>query len=226
MGGLGFFGPTPGPTAGPGSQCGLRADVRLERGDSNLRSFAAVQGALVMHPIFAYGSSRSSWLPPGQGRGGGMLRSHSLISAAIRRHAHPGRAAGGRKWRLGTKMWITNGTVAVWWCGPDAGRHPGFLVEKGTPGFRAPEIRNKWSLRASVTSELVLEDVVVDKPPACCRRLGPQGGALLSRRPATHRLGVLSAADACYQCALDYRDTSVRQAHRRLPAPAGSSPGW
>jgi glutaryl-CoA dehydrogenase len=118
------------------------------------------------------------------------------------------REAGG-KWRInGTKMWITNGSiadVAVVWAQTDEGVR-GFLVERGTPGFSAPEMHGKWSLRASVTSELVLEDVIVDEEqsllPGVKGLKGPLG--CLTQARFGIAWGVLGAADACYQCALEY----------------------
>src|SRR2546421_10188460 len=140
----------------------------LERGDSGVRSFASVQGALVMYPIFAYGSEeqRRAWLPamaagekigcfgltePNAGSDPGSMRTTAKRD--------------GSDWVLnGAKMWITNGSiadVAVVWARTDGGEINGFLVEKEMPGFEAPLMHHKLSLRASGTSELVLRDVRV-----------------------------------------------------------------
>jgi glutaryl-CoA dehydrogenase len=105
-------------------------------------------------------------------------------------------------------MWITNGTladVALVWAQTDDGVR-GFLVEKGTPGFSAPEMKGKWSLRASVTSELVLEDVLVDEEASLLPGVKGLKGPLACLSQARFGIawGVLGAADACYQCALDY----------------------
>jgi glutaryl-CoA dehydrogenase len=105
-------------------------------------------------------------------------------------------------------MWITNGTVAdvaVVWARTSEGIR-GFLVEKGTPGFSAPEMHGKWSLRASVTSELVLEDVEVDEEASLLPLAHGLKPALSCLTQARYGIawGVLGAADACYQCALDY----------------------
>src|SRR6187401_1542657 len=142
--------------------------LELEAGDSGVRSAVSVQGSLAMFAIWRWGSEeqKERWLPamhrgeaigcfgltePDAGSDPGTMRTHA-------------RREGG-DWVLnGTKMWITNGTiadVAVVWAQTDDGEIRGFLVEKGTPGFSAPEIHKKLSLRASVTSELVLDDVRV-----------------------------------------------------------------
>jgi glutaryl-CoA dehydrogenase len=167
---LGVFGPTVPAEYGAAGLNNVAAGLiyqELERGDSGLRSFCSVQGGLVMYPIHEFGSEaqKRHWLPKlakGEAIGcfgltepdfgsnpGGML--------TTARKDGKGYVLNGRK------MWITNGTVAdvaVVWAKLD-GRIKGFLVEKGTPGYSAPEQKHKWSLRASVTSELVLEDVRV-----------------------------------------------------------------
>src|SRR4030042_2454029 len=135
----------------------------LERGDSGLRSFASVQGALVMYPIFTWGSEeqKRQWLP--------KLATGEKIGCFGLTEPDFGSNPGGMKTHAvekkdgyvlnGAKMWITNGTiadVAVVWA-KLGGEVRGFLVEKGTIGFSAPEIKHKHSLRASVTSELVFQ---------------------------------------------------------------------
>jgi glutaryl-CoA dehydrogenase len=165
---LGVFGPTiPTEYGGPGLNnvaAGLIYQ-EMERGDSGLRSFVSVQGGLVMYPIFSMGSEaqKRRWLP--------LLASGKAIGCFGLTEPDFGSNPGGMLTTAkkdgnsyilnGRKMWITNGTlsdVAVVWAKLD-GRIKGFLVEKGTPGFTAPEQKHKWSLRASVTSELVLQDV-------------------------------------------------------------------
>lgn len=168
LGRLGVFGSNlPGEASGGGlSEVAYGLICReLERGDSGLRSFVSVQSSLVMWPIHTYGSDeqRQEWLPrlasgeavgcfgltePGFGSNPGGMRT------VARRD--------GEDWVLdGHKLWITNGSVAdvalVWARVDDTFR--GFLVPAGTPGFSAPEQHRKWSLRASITSELVLEGV-------------------------------------------------------------------
>jgi len=183
----------------------------LERGDSGLRSFASVQGSLVMYPILTYGSDeqKDHWLPElAAGRAVGCFGltepdagSHvgAMLTKAERR---------GDGWVLnGTKRWITNGSVAdvsVIWARTEEGVR-GFLVEKDRPGFEAPDIKGKFSLRASVTSELYLTDVEV--PDA--NRL-PKADSLraplscLTQARYGIAWGVIGAAMACYDESLQY----------------------
>src|SRR5687767_14287903 len=133
----------------------------LERGDSALRSFASVQGALVMYPIFTFGSpqQKKDWLPR-------LARGEKLGCFGLTEPDHGSDPGGmitravkkGDRWSLnGAKSWITNGTiadVAVVWAKVDDDVR-GFLVESGTKGFTAPEIKHKLSLRASITSQLI-----------------------------------------------------------------------
>jgi glutaryl-CoA dehydrogenase len=141
----------------------------LERGDSGVRSYCSVQGGLVMYPIHEYGSEeqKKRWLPQlakGQKTGcfGLSEPDHGSDPAGMETRAE----LKGNEWVLnGTKRWITNGTiadVAVVWARTDKGIN-GFLVEKGMKGYSAPLIEGKFSLRASVTSELVFEDVRLPK---------------------------------------------------------------
>jgi glutaryl-CoA dehydrogenase len=183
----------------------------LERGDSALRSFASVQGALVMYPIFAFGSDEQKrhWLPrlasgesigcfgltePDHGSDPG-----SMITRAERK---------GRFWILnGAKSWITNGTiadVAVVWAKVD-GQVRGFLVEKGCRGFSAPEIRHKMSLRASVTSQLIFEDCEIPEENLLPGSAGLKS-PLLCLNQARYGIawGAIGAAMACYHAALEY----------------------
>src|SRR5437879_4200031 len=137
----------------------------LERGDSGVRSFASVQGALVMYPIHTFGSEaqKNRWLPAmakGEAIGCFGLTEPDAGSnpAAMKTRA----VKKGERWLLnGAKAWITNGSiadVAVVWARTDEGVR-GFLVEKGTKGFTSKDHIGKFSLRASVTSELILQDV-------------------------------------------------------------------
>jgi glutaryl-CoA dehydrogenase len=217
---LGLFGPTL-PEAYGGLDLGSVAYglmmMELERGDSGLRSFASVQGALAMYAIYRYGSEdqRQRWLPPmarGERIGCFGLTEPDAGSdpGAMRTRA---RLDGDAYVLDGTKRWITNGTiadVAVVWARDDAGEIGGFLVERGSQGFSAPEIETKASMRASVTSELILEGVRV---PLDARLPGAKGlGAPLScLTQARYGIawGALGAAIACYEEALDYSQGRV-----------------
>ncbi|MBE0568006.1 MAG: acyl-CoA dehydrogenase family protein [Krumholzibacteria bacterium] len=213
MGELGLLGPA---VRGPGC-AGLSYTVygiiceELERGDSGLRSFASVQGSLVMWPIAAYGSpaQKERWLPDlAAGRKVGCFGltepDHGSDPGSMSTTA----VQDGDGWILsGAKLWITNATVAdvavVWARGP-AGVL-GFLVEKGTPGFAANPIHGKWSLRASDTGELVLDQVRV---PESSRLPGARGlkAPLSCLNEARYGIawGAVGAAADCYETALRY----------------------
>ncbi|MBA2565003.1 MAG: acyl-CoA dehydrogenase family protein [Gemmatimonadetes bacterium] len=198
----------------------------LERGDSGVRSFASVQGALVMYPIFAFGSDEQKrhWLPrmaAGQAIGCFGLTEPDFGSNPAGMRTVAERTADG--WRLnGSKMWITNGTiadVAVVWAktrgdeadgaggvdGAGVGTIRGFLVERGTPGYAAPEMHRKHSLRASVTSELTFDDCEI---PAA--NLLPESGGLKSPLMCLTQArygiawGACGSAMACYDEAVRY----------------------
>jgi glutaryl-CoA dehydrogenase len=183
----------------------------LERGDSGLRSFVSVQGALVMYPIKEYGSEeqKQRWLPAlqqGQAIGcfGLTEPDYGSNPAGMRARA----VKDGDHYLLnGEKAWITSGTiadVAVVWARTEEGIR-GFLVEKGTPGYTSKDIKGKWSLRASVTSSLSLQDVRV---PACNMLPKAQGlkAALSCLTQARYGIGwgAIGAAMACYNEALEY----------------------
>ena len=190
----------------------------LERGDSGLRSFASVQGSLVMFPIHSYGSDaqKERWLPPlaaGNAIGCfGLTESNAgshvagMLTKAVRK---------GDGWVLnGSKYWITNGSLAdvsIVWAKTEEGVQ-GFLVERDHPGFEARDIKGKFSLRASVTSELVLQDVEL---PDENRLPGVQGlrGPLSCLNQARYGIawGAVGAAMACYDEALQYtRERAVQ----------------
>jgi glutaryl-CoA dehydrogenase len=190
----------------------------LERGDSGVRSLASVQGALVMYPIHRYGSEeqKQRWLPAmaaGQAIGCFGLTEPDFGSNPAGMLTRARRSGG--DWVLsGTKRWITNGSiadVALVWARTDDGIVNGFLVEKGTKGFSASEMTGKWSLRASVTSELVLEEVRV---PDSARLPGADGlkGPLSCLSQARYGIvwGALGAAMACYHTALEYAKSRVQ----------------
>lgn len=213
MGRLGFFGANL-----EGYGCAGMSNVEyglimqeLERGDSGVRSFVSVQGALVMYPIYTYGSEeqKQQWLPrlqSGQAIGCFGLTEPDFGSnpAGMRTTA---RRDGG-DWILnGEKTWITSGTladVAIVWARAEEGIR-GFLVEKGTPGFTSSDIHGKLSMRASVTSSLSLSDCRV---PASAMLPGARGlkGPLGCLSQARYGIGwgVLGAAMDCYETARQY----------------------
>jgi glutaryl-CoA dehydrogenase len=183
----------------------------LERGDSGLRSFASVQGALVMYPIYTYGSEEQKrrWLPELQS--GEAVGCFGLTEPDFGSNPSAMRATAekrGDEWILnGEKTWITNGSAAdvaiVWARAADGVR--GFLVEKGTPGFETSDIHGKLSMRASVTSSLHFSGCAI---PESDRLPGAQGlasalGCLTQARFGIG-WGVLGAAMDCYETARSY----------------------
>ena len=222
MGRLGFFGPTLPEEYGCANLSSVAYGLlmyELERGDSSLRSMASVQGSLVMYPIFRYGSEaqKRRWLPrlaSGEAIGCFGLTEPDFGSNPAGMRTRADREPGGR-WRLnGSKMWITNGSIAdvalIWAKAGDGVR--GFLVEKGTPGFTAPQMKGKWSLRASVTSELVLDNVLVDEEHSLLAGAAGLKGPLSCLNQARYGIawGALGAADHCYQTALSYALSRVQ----------------
>ena len=213
MGRLGFFGANL-----EGYGCAGMSNVEyglimqeLERGDSGLRSFVSVQGALVMYPILTYGSEeqKQRWLPALQS--GAALGCFGLTEPDFGSNPAGMRTRAlqvGDCWVLsGEKTWITNGTladVAVVWARTDDGIR-GFLVEKGTPGFTASDIHGKWSMRASVTSSLSFADC---KVPAGAMLPGAKGlkGPLACLTQARFGIGwgAVGAAMDCFETARQY----------------------
>src|SRR6266496_3828241 len=218
---LGFFG-----ASQKGYGCAEMSNVEyglvmqeMERGDSGIRSFVSVQSALVMYPIHTFGSDeqKNKWLP--------ALQSGEKLGCFGLTEPDFGSTPGGMRTRArkvgdeyvlnGEKMWITSGSisdVAVVWAKTEDSDSPesankvrGFLVETDRPGFRAEDIHGKWSLRASVTSSLSLQDVRV---PAS--NLLPKSGGLKSPLMCLNQArygiawGAVGAAMACYDCALQY----------------------
>ncbi|MFZ5470269.1 MAG: acyl-CoA dehydrogenase family protein [Myxococcota bacterium] len=192
----------------------------LERADSGLRSFASVQSSLCMWPIYAYGSEeQKERFLPGMAKGK-VIGCFGLTEADF--GSDPGgmrtRAKkDGGEWVLnGSKMWITNGSVAdvalVWAKtgeGPDSIR--GFLVEKGMPGFSAREIHGKFSLRASYTSELILQDVRVPERNVLPGVQGLRGPlSCLNNARLGIAFAVTGAAVACFEGAREYALTRVQ----------------
>jgi glutaryl-CoA dehydrogenase len=183
----------------------------LERGDSGLRSFVSVQGALVMYPIHQYGSEeqKQRWLPAlQQGKAIGCFGltepDFGSNPAGMRTRA----VKDGDQYILnGEKAWITSGTiadVAVVWARTQEGIR-GFLVEKETPGYTSKDIKGKWSLRASVTSSLSLQDVRVPGGNMLPKAQGLKAAlSCLSQARYGIGWGALGAAMACYHEALEY----------------------
>ena len=183
----------------------------LERGDSGIRSFVSVQSSLCMYPIHAFGSEeqKARWLPAmarGEKIGCFGLTEPQGGSDPSNMKTHAKKDGG--DWVLnGAKMWITNGSIAdiaVVWAQTDEGIR-GFLVEKGMPGFDAPEIEHKFSLRASVTSSLFFDNVRVPEEnvlPGVRGLKGPLSCLTQARYGITW--GVIGAAQACLREALDY----------------------
>jgi glutaryl-CoA dehydrogenase len=189
----------------------------LERGDSGIRSFVSVQSSLVMYPIFAFGSDeqKNKWLPllgkgekigcfgltePDYGSNpGGMLTKAEKVEGGF--HLN------------GAKMWITNGTiadVAVVWAKLD-GVVRGFLVEKEFKGFTAPEMKGKHSLRASVTSELIFDNVFIPEENLLPKTDGLKN-ALMCLNQARYGIawGVVGSMMTCYDTALTYAKTRIQ----------------
>ena len=189
----------------------------LERGDSGIRSFASVQSALVMYPIFTFGSDeqKEKWLPKlakGEKIGCFGLTEPDFGSNPGGMVTKAEKVDGGYKIN-GAKMWITNGTIAdiaVVWAKLD-GVIKGFLVEKGMKGFSAPEMKGKHSLRASVTSELVFEDVLVPEENLLPKTEGLKN-PLMCLNQARYGIawGVVGSMMACYDAALNYAKSRVQ----------------
>jgi glutaryl-CoA dehydrogenase len=202
--------------AGLNSICYGLICQELERGDSGLRSFVSVQSSLVMFPIHAYGSEeqKERWLPAmarGEAIGCfGLTEPHGGSDPAnMKTRAR----RDGRDWILnGSKMWITNGNLAdaaVVWAMTDDGVR-GFIVEKDMPGFTAQEIENKFSLRASVTSGLFLDNVRVPEENVLPGVVGMRGPlSCLTQARYGIAWGVIGAAQACLDEALNYAKERV-----------------
>lgn len=190
----------------------------LERGDSGLRSFASVQSGLVMYPIHSYGSDaqKDRWLP--------RLQSGEALGCFGLTEPDHGSDPGSMKTRAvkkgneyvlnGTKLWITNGSVAdvaVVWAKGDDGEIGGYLVEKGTPGYSTLDIHGKFSMRASITSELAFADCRIpleNKLPGVKGLKGPL--SCLSQARYGIAWGAIGAAMGCYDWALQYSQQRIQ----------------
>jgi len=193
------------------------ACLELESGDSGFRSFVSVQGSLCMFPIWRFGSEeqKQRWLPPmarGEVIGCFGLTEPDAGSDPARMRTSAKRDGDG--WVLsGTKMWITNGSVAdlaIVWANTDEGIR-GFLVPTDSPGFSAKDVHRKLSLRASVTSELVLDEVRLPADAVLPEVTGMKGplSCLFEARFGIV-WGAMGAARACFQTALEYATTRVQ----------------
>src|SRR5438270_284627 len=216
MADLGFFG-----ASLKGHGCAGMSNVEyglvtqeLERGDSGVRSFVSVQSALVMYPIYAFGSDeqKNTWLPAMQK--GEKLGCFGLTEPDF--GSNPGgmrtraRKVGNQYVLNGEKMWITSGSiadVAVIWAKSDehGGKVRGFLMETNRPGFPAEDVHGKWSLRASVTSSLSMNDVHIPAENLLPKTEGLKS-ALMCLNQARYGIswGVVGAAMSCYDTALQY----------------------
>jgi glutaryl-CoA dehydrogenase len=226
LGELGFFGANL-----EGYGCAGMSNVayglmmqELERGDSGLRSFVSVQGGLVMYPIHSYGSAaqKDKWLP--------LLQAGKAIGCFGLTEPQFGSNPGGMLTRAvkksngyvlnGEKMWITNGSladVAVVWAKCEDEKVRGFLVEKGTRGFKAWDVHGKWSLRASVTSGLSFSDCQIPEQnllPGVTGLRGPL--SCLNQARYGIGWGAIGAAMACYDTALQYAKTRKQFANKPI----------
>jgi len=218
---IGAYGPSLPAKYGGGGMDEIAYGIimqELERGDSGIRSMASVQGSLVMYPIYKYGSEdhREKYLP--------KLGSGEMIGCFGLTEPDHGSNPSGMTTRYvedgdhiilnGAKLWITSSPVAdvavVWAKGPDD-RIRGVIVEKGMKGFSAPEIHGKWSLRASITGELVFEDVRIPKSnilPGVSGLKGPL--SCLSKARYGIAWGAIGAALDCYDSALRYSKERIQ----------------
>ncbi len=218
---IGAFGPSLPAKYGCGGMDEIAYGIimqELERGDSGVRSAASVQGSLVMYPIYRFGSEeqRMKYLP--------KLAAGEMIGCfGLTEPDHGSNPSGmvtnivddGDSYILnGAKMWITNAPiadVAVVWAKDEEGVVRGLIVEKGMKGFTAPVIKGKWSLRASITGELVFEDVRVPKANVLPNVKGLKGPlSCLSKARYGIAWGAIGAAMDCYDAALRYSKERIQ----------------
>jgi glutaryl-CoA dehydrogenase len=221
LGDLGCFGPTVPVEYGGGGLDYISYGImmqELERGDSGVRSTASVQGSLVMHPIFTYGSEaqKNKYLP--------KLATGEWLGCFGLTEPNHGSDPGGMLTNIkdagdhvilnGAKMWISNAPfadIAVVWAKNEEGKIVGLIVERGMEGFSTPTTHNKWSLRASATGELVFDNVKVPKEnifPNIIGLKGPLG--CLSKARFGIAWGALGAAMDCYDTALRYSKERIQ----------------
>ncbi len=221
LGEIGAYGPSIPAEYGGGGMDDIAYGVimqELERGDSGIRSMASVQGSLVMYPIYRFGSEeqKRKYLP--------KLGSGDMIGCFGLTEPDHGSNPNGMVTNLvddgdsyilnGAKMWITNSPVAdiaVVWAKNEEGKVLGVIVERGMKGFSTPEIHGKWSLRASITGELVFEDVRVPKENVLPGVVGMKGPlSCLTKARYGIAWGALGAALDCYDSALRYSKERIQ----------------
>lgn len=221
MGQMGIFGPTIPQEYGGGGLDYLSYGLimqEVERGDSGIRSMASVQSSLVMFPIYAYGSEeqKRKFLP--KLASGEYMGCFGLTEPDF--GSNPGgmlthyKDMGDHYLLNGAKMWISNSPfaqVAIVWAKNEQGRVHGLLVERGMEGFSTPEMKNKWSLRASATGELIFQDVKVPKEnllPGVSGLKGPL--SCLDNARFGISWGAIGAAMSCYDSALEYAKSRIQ----------------
>jgi len=221
IGELGFFGanlPEEYGCAGLNNVAYGLVMYELERGDSGLRSMASVQGGLVMYPIYSYGSEeqKQQWLPrlaKGEAIGCFGLTEPDFGSDPSGMITRAQKTDGGYALN-GSKMWITNGTiadVAVVWAKDDEGVIRGYLVEQGTPGFTTQKMHGKFSLRASDTAELIFDDCHIPEENVLPGVQGMKGPlSCLTQARYGIAWGTVGAAAACYEIALKYAQERIQ----------------
>ncbi len=218
---IGAFGPSLPEKYGCGGMDEIAYGIimqELERGDSGIRSMASVQGSLVMYPIYKFGSEeqKMKYLPK-------MAKGELIGCFGLTEPDHGSDPSSmitnikddGDAYILnGSKMWITNSPIAdlaVVWAKDEEGIIRGLIVEKGMKGFSAPEIHGKWSLRASITGELVFEDVRVPKSNVLPNVQGLKGPlTCLSKARYGIAWGAMGAALDCYDSALRYSKERIQ----------------